>query len=133
MSQTGYRWWRDGPRLVRRFYWRMILLVVPIPVALITIGLFKDQVPRFGFMTLGAVLIAGAALMGVWVFAVGRWERRLVGQLQAGDYKLCPNCRFELAGHEGRFNCPECGTACDLDKVQAAWRSFRPRITGGSA
>ena len=133
MSQTGNRSWRDAPLLVRRFYRRMFLLPVPVPVALITAGLLKDRLPRVGWASFGAIMFVVAVLMVLWVVVICEWEKRLVQRLRANDYKLCPNCGFQLTGHEGRCHCPECGTACDLDEVQAAWRSFRPRITGGSA
>jgi len=133
MSQTADRGWLDAPQLVRRFYRRMFLLPVAVPVALITAGLLKDHLPRIGLAHMGAIVVAVAVLMGLWLIAIGQWEKRLVQQLRANDYKLCPSCGFQLTGHDGRCMCPECGTACDLDKVQAAWRSFRPRITGGTA
>ncbi len=82
---------------------------------------------------MGAILFVVAVLMVLWVVVICQWEKRLVQRLRADDYKLCPDCGFQLTGHEGLCTCPECGTACDLDEVQAAWRSFRPRITGGSA
>ena len=132
MRQPGYRWWRDAPKLVRRFYWRMFLPPVIVPVVLITVGLRKRSLPRMEFVTLAAVVVAVAVLLGLWLYAIGHWEKRLVRRLRGADYRLCPHCGFALAGHEGRCNCPECGTSCDLDKVQAAWRSFRPRISGDS-
>ncbi len=133
MSQSPNQGWRDAPPLVRRFYRRMFLLPVVVPVALITAGLLQDHLPRIGLATFGAIVAAVAVLMGLWLFAIGQWEKRLVQRLRADDYKLCPRCGFQLTGHEGRCNCPECGTAWDLDEVQATWRSFRPRITGGTA
>ncbi|MHC4717260.1 MAG: hypothetical protein ACYS5V_09840 [Planctomycetota bacterium] len=33
---TSYRWWRDAPRLVRRFSWRRFLLPLIVPAVLIT-------------------------------------------------------------------------------------------------
>ena len=128
-TQTTYRWQRNAPRLVRRYYWRMILLTVPVPVALFTVGLWKDLLPQSGLWTLAAVMFGVVVLGGLWIAAVGLWEKRLVQQLRAADDKLCPQCRFVLQGHNGGCHCPECGEACDLHKIQAAWRSFRPMIT----
>ena len=71
----------------------------------------------------------------LWLFAIVLWEKRLVRRLRAADYKLCPHCGYSLKGHESKFEsqfkCPECATACDIDKIQDAWRSFRPVVTGG--
>ncbi len=128
MSQSTYRWWRDPSRLVRRFYWRMFLLPLPVSVLLLTVGLLK--VPQIGRTTFAAVMIVLALLGGLWLSAIVLWEKRLVQKLRAADYKLCPHCGYMLTAHEGGFNCPECGKACDIDKIQAAWRSFRPRISG---
>jgi ribosomal protein S27AE len=110
----------------------MFLLPVIVPGALITAGLLGDRLPRMDLVTFGAVLAAVAVLVGLWLYAIGRWEKRLVRKLREAAYRLCPRCGFGLAGHEGRCTCPECGTACDLETVQAAWRLFRPRITGGT-
>ena len=128
---TTYRWWRDPSRIVRRFYMRMFLPMLLVAVLSTTAGLLKlphiwpigDAMP--------AVMIGMVVVLTLWLAAIVLWEKRLVQKLRAADYKLCPHCGFELTGHEGRINCPECGTACDLNDVQAAWRSFRPRVTGG--
>ncbi len=130
---TRYRWWRDPSRLVRRFYWRMFLPMAFVAVVLITAGLSK--VPQIfwpiGNATFVVVMIVWAVLFCLWFFVVISWERRLVQKLLEANYKLCPHCGYELAGHEGRINCPECGKVCDINKIQATWRSFRPRVTGG--
>lgn len=125
---TTYRWWRDPSRIVRRFYMRMFLLPLPVAVLLIT-ALFT--VPQIGLTTPEVMILGMVVFLSLWLAAIVLWEKRLVQKLRAADYKLCPHCGFELTGHEGRINCPECGTACDLNDVQAAWRSFRPRVTGG--
>ena len=71
----------------------------------------------------------------LWLSAIVLWEKRLVQQLRAADYKLCPHCGYSLKGHESQFEsqfkCPECATACDIDKIQYDWRSFRPLVIGG--
>ncbi len=128
MSQTTYRWWRDPSRLVRRFYWRMFLLPLPVSVLLLTVGLLK--VPQIGPTTFAAVTIALALLGGLRLSAIVLWEKRLVQKLRAADYKLCLHCGYVLKAHKGGFNCPECGKACDIDKIQAAWGSFRPVVRG---
>jgi hypothetical protein len=107
----------------------MILLPSPVAVVLLTAGFWSDFLSRFTMWTFSAIMFGLAVSGGLWVAAIGRWEKRLLQQLRAADYKLCPQCRFVLKGHQGDCNCPECGEACDLDMVQAAWRSFRPMIT----
>ena len=135
MSQSTYRWWRDPSRLVRRFYWRMFLLPLPVSVLPLMVGLLtplKDfLLPPSGSVTVGAIMIGVAVFFSLWFSTIILWEMRLVKKLRAADYKLCPHCGYMLTAHEGEFNCPECGKACDIDKIQAAWRSFRPRVTGG--
>ncbi len=132
MSQTTYRWWRDPSRVVRRFYMRMFLPMLLVAVVLITAGLLKvPQISQIGDATFAAVMIGFVVFFSLWLFAIVLWERRLVQKLRAADYKLCPHCRYDLRGHESLFKCPECETACDIDKIQDAWRSFRPVVTGG--
>ena len=131
MSQTTYRWWRDPSRIVRRFYMRMFLPMLLVAVLSTTAGLLKlphiwpigDAMP--------AVMIGMAVVIILWLFPIVWWEKRLVKKLRAADYKLCPHCRYDVTGHESLFNCPECGKACDIGKIQAAWRSFRPVVSGG--
>ncbi len=132
MSQTTYRWWRDPSRIVRRFYIRMFLPMLLVAVLWATAGLLKvPQIWQIG----QATLIGMVVVFFLWLFAIVLWEKRLVHQLRAADYKLCPHCRYSLKGHESQFEsqfkCPECATACDIDKIQYDWRSFRPVVTGG--
>ena len=131
MSRTTYRWWRDPSRIVRRFYLRMFLPMLLVSVVLITAGLLK--VPRIWPIgdAMPAVMIGMVVVLILWLAAIVLWEKRLVQKLRAADYKLCPHCRYDLRGHESLFKCPECETACDIDKIQAAWRSFRPVVSGG--
>ncbi len=131
MSQTTYRWWRDPSRIVRRFYMRMFLPMLLVAVLSTTAGLLKlphiwpigDAMP--------AVMIGMGVVLILWLSAIVLWEKRLVQKLRAADYKLCPHCRYDLTGHESLFNCPECGEAYDIKKIQAAWKSFRPVVSGG--
>lgn len=132
-TTTYYGWQRDAPRFVRRFYWRMIPLPLPLGVALFTAPLLKPGVlPPFGFWSFTAVMFVVVVLAVLWAWAMSLWEKRFVQRLRAAAYRLCPQCGFVLTGHEGSFNCPECGEACDLDKIQAAWRSFRPKFTAAN-
>jgi len=124
-----YHWQRDAPRLVRRFYWWMILLPSPVVVVLLTAGYWSDFLAQFSTWTFSAMSFGLVVSGGLWVAAIRWWEKRLLQQLRAADYKLCPQCRFVLKGHKGDCNCPECGEACDVEMVQAAWRSFRPIFT----
>ena len=128
LTPNRYRWQHDAPRLVRRFYWWMILLPSPVAVVLLTAGFWSDFLPKFPMWIFSAMMFGLAVSAGLWVAAIAAWEKRLLKQLRAADYKLCPLCRFVLKGHKGDCNCPECGEACDLDKIQADWRSFRPMI-----
>ncbi len=128
MSQTMYRWWRDPSRIVRRFYRRMFLLLLAVGALLITV-LFT--VPQIGLTMPEVMILVMAVVIILWLFPIVWWEKRLVKKLRAADYKLCPHCRYDLRGHESLFKCPECETACDIDKIQDAWRSFRPVVTGG--
>ncbi|MCZ6651848.1 MAG: hypothetical protein O7D91_02340 [Planctomycetota bacterium] len=125
---TTYRWWRDPSRIVRRFYMPMFLLPLPVAVLLIT-ALFT--VPQIGLTTPEVMILGMVVFLSLWLAAIVLWEKRLMRRLRAADYKLCPHCGYLLTAREGKFNCPECGTACDINKIQAAWRSFRPRVTGG--
>ena len=134
MSRTTYRWWRDPSRIVRRFYMRMFLPMLLVAVLSTTAGLLKlphiwpigDAMP--------AVMIGMVVVLILWLAAIVWWEKRLVKKLRAADYKLCPHCGYVLKAHEGGgFKCSECGEACDIDEIQATWRSFRPRISGGTA
>lgn len=130
MSQipTRHRWTRDPPpRLARRFYWRMSAPPLAFSVTLMAHQMLNlDLIPLSWGLPVAPIVIVGSVLLGVWVSAVWLWERRLMRRLRAADYKLCPRCGFVLMGHEGSFNCPECGATCDLAGIQAAWRSFRP-------
>ena len=128
MRQTTYRWWRDPSRVVRRFYMRMFLLPLPMAVLMIT-ALFT--VPQIGLTTPEVMILGMVVFLGLWLAVIVLWEKRLVQKLRAADFKLCPHCGYVLRAHKGEFNCPECGTACDIDKIQAAWRSFRPVVSGG--
>lgn len=123
-------WWRDTPRFARRFYWRTMLVGMPLYAALLGMMLLTGSARRMGLVGLGAFCAVAAVLISLWVIAVGRWETRLVQRLQAAACKLCPRCGYDLTGHDGLIDCPECGTALDLDEVTKAWQSFRPRISG---
>ncbi len=76
-------------------------------------------------------------LAGVWilptlglVYVVQKPHRHrgLVKRLVAADFKLCPECGYRLTGLSDQTDCPECGTACDLEEVEAMWRGFRTKI-----
>ncbi|MCH7797618.1 MAG: hypothetical protein IID28_04115 [Planctomycetes bacterium] len=123
---TWHRWTRDPPpRLVRRFYLRMSVL--PFAFALIVHQMSNmDLIPLSWGLPVAPITIVGSVLLGLLISALWLWERRLMQRLRAADYKLCPQCGFVLMGHKGSFNCPECGEACDLARIQTAWRSFHP-------
>ena len=126
---TYYGWESDAPRFVRRFYWRMIPLLLPLVVALCSVNLWNlGSTDPFGPWPIPPGLVVVLVLAFLWASAMNLWEKRLVKRLRAADYKLCPHCGYVLSGHEGAFDCPECGIACDLDKIHAVWRSFRPII-----
>ena len=90
-----------------------------------------------GYSSLGAALISGATIMGLWILPgvvwalfVIRWERQLLRRARESDYKLCPFCGYSLTGHRGEVQCPECGKPCDMEHVQREWKLFRPRLSG---
>ena len=83
-----------------------------------------------GLMGAGAFVALVAVIWILWRFAVSRCETRLVRRLRGADCMLCPQCGYDLTGHEGRINCPECGTALNLEEVKTVWHSFRPRFSG---
>ncbi len=129
-EHTPYRWWRNAPRVAQRFYRRMFLLVLlieAVPVGALLLMHFRRSAALALLAVMTAVMLA---LLCPWVLAFGGWETRLVRRLRVADCKLCPECGFDLTGHDGLVNCPECGAGCDVRKVQAAWRAFRPMISG---
>ncbi len=71
-----------------------------------------------------------AVVILAWLLLMIRWEKCMVRRLEAADCRLCPRCSYPLAGHTGNVSCPECGTSCNVEEVQRAWRGFRPRISG---
>ena len=128
ITPTRFRWTRDPPpRLVRRFYLRMAVPPFAFTGILLAHQMLNlDLIPLSWGLPGAPIVIVGSVLLGLFASTVWLWERRLMRRLRAADYKLCPQCGFVLMGHKGSFNCPECGEACDLDKIQAAWRSFHP-------
>lgn len=124
-------WWRDAPQFARHFYLRMVLVAVPLAAIFFAMALLMDAVRRMGLLGLTALMVAVAAILSlVWRVAVARWETRLVQRLRAADCKLCPRCGYDLTGHDGPTNCPECGSVVDLGEVMKVWHSFRPRFSG---
>jgi hypothetical protein len=129
MNQVLHWRWRNSPQLVRRFYLRMLTLPALVSVTLIAAALLNDSLFRMRLLALGVVLALVAVLFSLWLFAIGTWERRLLGRLRAARYRLCPRCGYELVAHDGQCTCPECGTTGNLDEIHAAWRLFRPKIS----
>ncbi len=80
-TTTYYGWQRDAPRFVRRFYWRMIPLLLPLGVALFTAPLLKPGVlPPFGFWSFTAVMFVVVVLAVLWA-----WAMRAVSTVRSAE------------------------------------------------
>lgn len=88
---------------------------------------------RAGFMGLFVITpllsMVSVVLLPVGVIALMiRWEMRLMSRLKEACFKLCPHCGYPLTKATGDTTCPECGASCNIPKLEASWRAFRPRL-----
>ncbi len=130
----------DAPYYTRRVSRRwgfgvMMFLALAMALSSTWSGVVQSWTAGLGttlkvIVTLAASFVPILVLTIVWLVIVIRWERRTLERLEAADFRLCPKCSYPLKGHTGSINCPECGTHCDVETVQRAWRGFKPRISG---
>ena len=119
--------WRQLPAFVRRRYIRfLVYAVVGLAAILLLIGLSVVAYPQLSSSSfLMYSVFAYAPISGL---LVALWNKRLTRRLKAVDYKLCPECGYQLTGLSGETACPECGVPCNIEQVVKAWRAFRPKI-----
>ena len=124
---SSYSWWRDAPPLVRRHYRRCLVISVAM-CGLIMASSLIDLVeligPRWTKVFAGVWILS----MPVLLYVVLKPYMRLMKRIEAADYKLCPECGYQLTGLSGETACPECGVPCNIEQVVNAWRAFRPKI-----
>ena len=119
--------WRQLPPFVRRQYIRfLVYAVVGLAAILLLIGLSVVAYPQLSSSSF--LMYSVFAYPPISVLLVRFWEKRLTRRLKAVDYKLCPECGYQLTGLSGETACPECGVPCDIEQVVNAWRAFRPKI-----
>ena len=124
---SSYSWWRDAPPLVRRHYRRCVVISVAmcgVGMALSLIDLVELIGPRWTKVFAGVWILS----MPVLLYVVLKPYKRLMKRIEAVGYKLCTECGYQLTGLTGQTDCPECGTACDLEEVEAMWTRFRTKI-----
>ena len=119
--------WRQLPPFVRRQYIRFLVYFV---VGLAAIGslmlLSPVAYPESSFSSF--LTYSAFAYPPISLLLLLLWDKRLTRRLKAVDYKLCPECGYQLTGLSGETACPECGVPCDIEQVVKAWRAFRPKI-----
>ena len=115
-----------GLDLVNRFYVRVGLIAGGIGLTSVPLS----RVVPWGHSVVTAILVALLLAFVLAMVIIICWERRLVSRLKASNYRLCPRCGYNLAGHTNQVSCPECGTVYEIEDIEARWRAFRPRISG---
>jgi hypothetical protein len=53
-----------------------------------------------------------------------RHRRRLARRLKETNGALCPDCGYDLRGHDSPTPCPECGRAWDREKDRTLWKNW---------
>ncbi len=125
---SSYDWKGEAPPLRRRHRRRYVVISVAamgmmiVPFLLIDFDVLIG--PGWTAVVSGSFLLS----MLVLVYVVQKPYRQLMKRLVAADFKLCPECGYRLTGLSDQTDCPECGTACDLEEVEAMWRGFRTKI-----
>ena len=110
--------WRQLPRFVRRQYIRfLVYLLLGFAAILLLIWLSVVAFPQSFFSSL--VTYSAFAYPPISVVLVVHWDKRLRRRLKAVEYRLCPECGYQLTGLSGQTACPECGVPCDIEQV---WR-----------
>ncbi len=119
--------WRQLPPFVRRRYIRfLVYFVVGLAAILLVMGLSIVAYLESSFTTI--FVYSAFAYPPISALLLSRWIQRLTRRLEAADYKLCPECGYQLTGLSGETACPECGVPCNIEQVVNAWRAFRPKI-----
>ena len=105
--------WSRWPRIVRCYaYWAMGAWA--FGMVLWTIDIYGPSVPLWWIWGPSGVVI---------VLAVSKYFR-LRKRVMAADYRICPDCGYALAGHNGAVRCPECGVLLDVDGVRQRWLAW---------
>jgi len=113
--------WR--PRLVPKAFWRRVAWVKNVYLYGYCGGMLVLVVLTGRRLALIGGAVAFGALL-VWGLAPRIAKRRMLRELQSGDYCLCLDCGYCLKGLPAQHTCPECATAFDMEKVQNAWRHW---------
>ena len=101
-------------RWLRRFWWAVWLLwPAMFLVMLFTPSLAEGSL--FGSLGLVMALLLGHHLL--LRYCVRRFEQRV----RDADFALCLRCGYPLRGLPPKHDCPECGTAYELNEVRKTW------------
>ena len=118
--------WRQLPPFVRRQYIRfLVYAVVGLAGILLLIGLSVVAYPQSSFSSF--VMYSTFAYPAISVLLVALWDKRLTRRLKAVEYRLCPECGYQLTGLSGETACPECSAPCNIEHVVKAWKVFSYR------
>lgn len=63
------------------------------------------------------IFIAGVLLIG----PIDRRYRRARELIAKLDYRVCPNCDYDLRGSPDEYRCPECGKAIGPELNRSSW------------
>lgn len=58
-------------------------------------------------------------------------NRRLLREVRAADFSICPECGYRLTGLPATHVCPSCGRSYSLATVRATWLNWFERTVRG--
>lgn len=100
------------------FHVRMFVLTVAIALLIVAVYTGKSLLYPIPGLLLGTFVLGDRALFG------RRRAKRLEAELEAIQYRRCPNCLYDLHGSYPQGRCPECGEPYDWAELPSRWTSI---------
>lgn len=95
---------------------RIALIAVTLVVATLSVIFQSYSVPGRRVLSILCLVLIVLSVVA------GRWRRRRIGRhIRASDYRVCPQCRYLLAGLPDAGRCPECGFEYSKDILIKYW------------